>query len=234
MKIKELCTDERPREKMIEKGAKALSNAELLAILIRTGTGKDNAIEVARNMLMRAGGDLIVLAEMSLETMCCINGIGQSKAVAVTAAMELGKRYYMQDSKIEKLSITSAEMVYKSMRPQMKDLGHEECWVIFLNRANYIIGKEMISLGGLSSTIIDTKIVVKKAIEKQASGIILVHNHPSGSPKPGKADITATEKLKAGLEAFDISVIDHIIICDDRYFSFADGEEKIISSRETN
>lgn len=234
MKIKELCTDERPREKMIEKGAKALSNAELLAILIRTGTGKDNAIEVARNMLMRAGGDLIALAEMSLETMCCINGIGQSKAVAVTAAMELGKRYYMQDSKIEKLSITSAEMVYKSMRPQMKDLGHEECWVIFLNRANYIIGKEMISLGGLSSTIIDTKIVVKKAIEKQASGIILVHNHPSGSPKPGKADITATEKLKAGLEAFDISVIDHIIICDDRYFSFADREEKIISSRETN
>ena len=231
MKIKELCTDERPREKMIEKGAKALSNAELLAILIRTGTGKDNAIEVARNMLMRAGGDLIALAEMSLETMCCINGIGQSKAVAVTAAMELGKRYYMQDSKIEKLSITSAEMVYKSMRPQMKDLGHEECWVIFLNRANYIIGKEMISLGGLSSTIIDTKIVVKKAIEKQASGIILVHNHPSGSPKPGKADITATEKLKAGLEAFDISVIDHIIICDDRYFSFADGEEKIISGR---
>lgn len=233
MKIKELCIDERPREKMLEKGAKNLSNAELIAILLRTGAGKDNAIDVARNLILRAGGDLIGLAGMSIETMCCVAGIGSTKAIAVTAAMELGRRYFMQDSKIVKLSITSAEMVYKTMRPILKDIGHEECWVIFLNQANYIIGKEMISLGGLSSTVIDAKIVVKKAIEKQASGIILVHNHPSGSPRPGKADIDATERLKKGLDTFDISVIDHIIICDDRYFSFAEGEVKIISSGQT-
>jgi len=224
MKIKELGLDERPREKMIGKGSASLSNAELVAILLRTGCGQENAIDLARKLLTESGGDLIGLAKMSVDRMCAISGIGAGKAVTVAAAMELGKRYYQQEPKMEKIPITGAEMVYRIMYPIMKDLEHEECWAIFLNRANFVICKEMLSCGGLTSTIIDTKIIVKKAIEKQASGIILVHNHPSGNPRPGKADVAATEKLKKAFEPFEISLVDHIIISDRIYFSFANGE----------
>lgn len=225
MKINDMVTDERPREKMSEKGAAALSNAELLAIIIRTGTGNMNALDVARALLECAGGTLTGLSDISIERMTQTEGIGTMKALTVSAAMELGRRFATEKSKSDKISITNARMVSDIMNPVLKGRSHEECWVIFLNRANYIINKERISLGGMASTVIDKKIIVSKALDKKANGIILVHNHPSGNPRPGKADIEQTDSLRKALITFDISLIDHVIISDDSFFSFA--EERI-------
>jgi DNA repair protein RadC len=223
MKIKELEKDDRPREKMEEKGASALSNTELIAILLRSGTGKVNAVELARNLMKEAGGDLATLSKMSVERMCGITGIGHGKALSILAAVELGRRYFIQRPSIKKVSITNSDMIYRKMIPIMKGLDHEEFWIVYLNRANFIIGKEMVSSGGLSSTVVDSKIIVRKAVEKEASGIIMVHNHPSGNPQPGTADIKTTENLKRALDPFEISLLDHIVVCDDCYFSFADN-----------
>lgn len=222
MKIKELSPEDRPREKMLEKGAGSLSTAELIAILLRTGTGKSNAVDTARKLLNMAGGNLTGLYSLSVEKMCGITGIGQGKAITVAAAIELGRRFGAETSRIEKISVTSPDMIYRMMLPKMKGLGHEECWVVYLNRANYITGCEQASRGGLDATTVDIKIIVRKALEKLASGIILIHNHPSGNPMPGTADINMTGRLKKALETFDISLTDHIIVCDDRYYSFAD------------
>ena len=188
MKIKELSPEDRPREKMLEKGAGSLSTAELIAILLRTGTGKSNAVETARKLLNMAGGNLTGLYSLSVEKMCGITGIGQGKAITVAAAIELGRRFGAETSRIEKISVTSPDMIYRMMLPKMKGLGHEECWVVYLNRANYITGCEQASRGGLDATTVDIKIIVRKALEKLASGIILIHNHPSGNPMPGTAE----------------------------------------------
>lgn len=222
MKMKDMCLDDRPREKMIRNGAASLSNAELIAILLRTGTGRNNAVETARLLLKMAEGKLRNLFSMSLDRICTIDGIGMSKAVAIAAAMELGRRSAEEDSSIEKVSVTSPAIAYRKMLPHMKGLHHEECWILYLNRANYVIGTEKASSGGLDSTTVDVKLIAKKAIEKLASGIILLHNHPSGNPRPGSADINLTQKLKKALDFFDISLVDHIVVCDDRYYSFAD------------
>lgn len=222
MKMKEMCLDDRPREKMMRNGASQLSNAELLAILLRTGTGKNNAVETARILLRMADGRLSNLAAMSIEKICTVDGIGSSKAIAVAAALELGRRSCEDDSSIEKTSITGPQMAYRKMLPQMKGLHHEECWILYLNRANYVISKEKVSSGGLDSTTVDVKMIARRALEKLASGAILLHNHPSGNPTPGNADINITQKLKKALDFFDISLVDHIVVCDDRYYSFAD------------
>ena len=229
MKIKDLCHDERPREKMMSKGAEALSNAELLAILLRTGTGGQNVVETAQKLLGMAGGKLSDLSEMPATKMCSICGIGSSKAITVSAARERGKRAAIEASNMERVSITGPEMVFNRILPRLKSLKHEECWVMYLNRANYIIATEKASSGGLEATVVDIKIIVRNAIEKLASSIILIHNHPSGNPTPGTADISLTGKLKKALETFDISLIDHIIVCDDRYYSFSD--ERIVPAR---
>jgi DNA repair protein RadC len=186
MKIKEMCSEERPREKMLSKGPEALSNAELLAILLGSGTKDMNAVEVAQTLLSKAGGSMLNLARMSVEKLCEISGIGQKKAVSIKAAMELGKKFALEKPDQELKSIISSEMAYEIMLPTMIGLDHEECWVMYLNRANYLIKKEKASSGGLTATVIDTKEVVRKALEAQASGIILFHNHPSGNPRPGK------------------------------------------------
>lgn len=222
MKIVDLCIDERPREKMLVKGARSLTNIELIAIILRTGNRNDNAVDLARKILKEIDNSLSGLSKMSIEKFCSIDGIGTGKALSLMAAMELGKRYYEDSPNIKKVSITDAGMIYKVMSPIMKHLGHEECWVIFLNRANYIIDKEMISRGGMNATVIDNRIIIKRALEKQASGIIIVHNHPSGNPHPGESDIEQTKLLKKALDTFDISLLDHIVIADDRYYSFAD------------
>lgn len=227
MKIKEMSLDERPREKMYEKGASALSNAELLAIILRTGTGRKNALDLARELLKASGGSLLDLAGASIDKMTKTEGIGRMKALTICAALELGRRFISEKAPFQKVAITNAGMVYKIMNPLLKGLMHEECWVLFLNRANFIIYKEKASAGGSSSTIIDTKRIVSKALEKMACGLILVHNHPSGNPRPGRADIEQTEILKKALVTFDISLIDHVIISDDRFFSFADERVEI-------
>lgn len=154
--------------------------------------------------------------------MCRTCGIGPDKAVTIAAAFELGRRFSAEKSMLPRISVTGPEMIFDIMNPVMNGLRHEECWVIYLNRANYVIGKEMVSSGGLDATVIDVKIIVKKALEMLASGIILVHNHPSGNPRPGVNDVKYTEVLKKAAGTFDISLLDHIVMTDSAFYSFAD------------
>ena len=224
MKIKELCMDERPREKMMQKGADSLSNAELLAILLRTGTGKMNVVDVARELLKSAGGKLNGVADMALERLCEIEGIGPGKAVTLAAAFELGRRAASEPIVESRTAISSPKIVFRAMLPIMRGLDHEECWVMYLNRANYMIAREKISSGGIDSTTFDSRAIAIKALEKRASGIVITHNHPSGSAIPGAADINATKQLEMTLKTCGISLIDHVIIAEDSYYSFADEE----------
>ncbi len=224
MKIKELCMDERPREKMLAKGAEALSNTELLAIMLRTGTGGMNVIDVSRELLRNAGGKLNGIASMPVEQLCGINGIGPTKAVTLAAAFELGRRCAGESIIDSKTAISSSKTVFRIMLPVLRGLDHEECWVLFLNRANYLISKEKVSSGGIDSTTLDCRTIVRKALEKKASGIIVVHNHPSASALPGQADIQATRQLEHALRTCDLSLLDHVIIAEDSYYSFSDEE----------
>lgn len=228
MRIKELSYDDRPREKMLSKGPAALSNAELLAILIRTGDSQRNAVELSREIMSALDGSVSALASVSLESLCGIPGIGVGKALAISAAIELGRRFCADSGAPDKTPVTSPETVYRIMMAHLKGLDHEECWVLYLNRANYVIGKETLSTGGISSTTIDTKVLVRKALEKKASSLILIHNHPSGSPRPGADDIRVTRTIRRAVEPFDISLMDHIIFADDRYFSFSDEKMTIV------
>lgn len=228
MKIKDLCADERPREKMMRKGADALSNTELLAILLRTGTGRMNAIDMARELIKSGNGKLNEVAAMSAETLCRIEGIGPGKAVTLAAAFELGRRCAAEPIIDTRSCISSPKEVFRLMLPILRGLDHEECWILYLNRANYLMTKERISSGGIDSTTLDCRYILKKALEKQASGLIAVHNHPSASALPGAADIQSTKMLDKALKACRISLIDHVIIAQDSYYSFADEQlEKI-------
>lgn len=211
---------------MFSRGAGAMSNAELLAILIGSGTKDENVLEVSNKLLKISGGKLSDIASMDPGQITSVNGIGKNKYAAIAAAFELGRRCALEEPGIEKNSITNAGMVYRIMIPHMKGLDHEECWVLLLNRANYVIHKEMIGLGGITSTTVDTKIIMKKALDKKACGIILVHNHPSSNPRPGKMDMEVTSSLKKASQTFDISLIDHVIVSDDCYYSFA--EDRVI------
>ena len=224
MKIKDLFHDERPRERLLRNGADNLSNVELLAILLRTGTRKLNAVELARNLLEDSDGKVAGIAAMSIDRLLKLNGVGPAKAAALAASFELGRRCALENISTHRKPISSPSTVYRLMIPRMKTLDHEECWVLFLNRANHLIGKEMMSCGGMESTIMDCKSIIRRALEKKASGLILVHNHPSGSPLPGVADIKQTQSLKKALETCDISLLDHVIIADSSYYSFADEE----------
>ncbi|MBO5634997.1 MAG: DNA repair protein RadC [Bacteroidales bacterium] len=224
MRIKELCADERPREKMFSKGPGAMSNAELLAILIGSGTKKENVLEVANRLLASAGGNLSSLAAMDRTGITAMDGIGSGRYASIAAAFELGRRCCLEDPGVEKVPLTDPRMVFRLMTPKLRGLDHEEFWVIFLNRANYVIHKEMISLGGMSSTVVDPRLVIRKALDKRACGIILVHNHPSGNPRPGQNDLEQTAAIKKAAETFNISLLDHVIICDDMYFCFSEDK----------
>lgn len=223
MKIKELLMDERPREKMLEKGANALSDADLLAILIRTGCGSKNAMDIARDVLKKAEGNLRNFNNMSIDDICSVKGVGPGKAVSILAALEIGKRFLREAYPLPKTSVSNSTTAWEIMLPELKGLTHEEGWILLLNRANYIICKERISQGGMHATVIDSRMIVKTALDKQASAVILFHNHPSGNPNPGNADIKQTRKLKKALAVFNIELLDHIIITDDCYYSFADN-----------
>lgn len=225
MKIKDLCVDERPREKMLGKGASSLSNAELIAILLRTGTERKNALEVAQMLLNMAGGSLTKASRMSVNELCRIDGIGPGKAVTIGAALELGRRLCSEVPDSRKIIIHQPADVYRELIPIMRGLHHEECWIIYLARNNRIISKERLSIGGQSETIVEVKSVVRRALDVRAASVIISHNHPSGDPHPGNADIRLTQNLKKALETFDISLVDHVIFADGRYYSFADEME---------
>lgn len=223
MKMKDLCEKERPREKLLAEGVSRMSNAELLAILIGSGTRNENVQEVANRLLSMGEGKLSVIAGMDQEGMKTLSGIGDNRYAAIAAAFELGKRCCLEDPGIEKSPVKGPDSIFRMMLPHMKGLDHEEFWVIFLNRANYVISKEMISLGGISATLAEPRQIVKRALDKRATGLILVHNHPSGNPEPGNADKEQTITMKKAANTFDIALLDHVIITDESYFSFAEG-----------
>ena len=223
MKILDMCPEERPREKMRLRGAKALSSGELLAILLGSGIGGKNVMEVAQELMASAGGRLTLLGAMPLERLMAQKGVGEARAIIISAALELGRRCFEECVVMDKRSITSPALVYQLMLPVLKGLDHEECWVLYLNRANFILGKEMITSGSMESVLLDTGRILKKAIEKQCSHVILVHNHPSGSALPGEADIRQTDRLRLALQAVEITLMDHVIVAESSFFSFADN-----------
>jgi len=221
LSIKQWPEEERPREKLRAKGPNALSDAELIAIILGSGTKDETAVDVARNLISSNENSLRELSKLPIERLIERKGIGPSKAIAITAIFEIAKRF----ASIEIKSLTqiqSSAYAAKIISPILRDLSHEECWVMYLNRANKLISKERLSIGGVSATVVDVKIVLKNALEKLASSIILVHNHPSGNPKPGENDKVQTRLLKDAAALFDISLLDHLIIAGDEYFSFAD------------
>ncbi|MBP5373885.1 MAG: DNA repair protein RadC [Bacteroidales bacterium] len=224
MKLKDLLPDDRPREKLLLKGARALSSAELLAILLGSGFQGKNVADVARDLLYLAEGKLSLLCSMSPEKMAVLKGIGTARAVTVSAALELGRRCYEELAAVDLRSITSPAMVHQLMLPLMKDLDHEECWVMYLNRSHYLIGKEMICKGTLDQTTLDVHRILRRAIEKQCRHLILVHNHPSGTVLPSEADINQTGLLRKALESVGIKLSDHVIISPRAFFSFTEDK----------
>lgn len=219
--IKQWQEEERPREKMLLNGCESLTLSELLAIIIRSGSRRYTAVDAARNLLTRGGGRLASLSKLSVNEMCEVEGIGSTKAISVLAALELGRRLSAEIPDIQPLVQTSSTVV-RIMAPRLKSLDHEECWILYINRSGRLIGKERVSQGGITSTVIDIKLIVRKAVDHLASSIIMVHNHPSGSPKPGRQDIAQTEALKKAAALFDIALLDHIIIAGNKYYSFSD------------
>jgi DNA repair protein RadC len=213
--------EERPREKVLARGVQNLSDVELIAILLGSGTRHITAVGLARIILKNAGNNLLLLGRMRIEELIRIKGVGPAKAITILAALELGRRRSgMQHP--EKIPVKSSETVYRLFHPLMGDLEHEEFWLLMLNRANRVLGRYKVSQGGLSGTIIDTRIILKKALDNLASSIIVCHNHPSGNKQPSDADLKITEKLKKAAEMLEIKLLDHVIIADKSYFSFAD------------
>lgn len=212
--------DDRPREKMLHKGKHVLSDAELLAILIGSGTQKKSALDIARDILESSAFDLNRLAKLSLKDLMKFGGIGQARAVTIASAIELGGRRKRAESDFKK--ITSSALVHSRMESRLADLNHEEFWVILLNRANKVISEHQISAGGISGTVADPRMIFSLAIDAKASGIILCHNHPSGNLSPSEADRSLTRKIKEGALLFDIHLLDHLIITQSAYFSFSD------------
>ena len=224
MKTKSIKTwdeDERPREKLMQRGASVLTNAELLAILLQSGTQKMTAVDLARDICSRSGGRLDTLAQKSPEQLMSADGIGPAKAAIILAAFELARRFAAEIPE-DDLTIRSSDTVVRMMGPLLRHLPHEECWILYLNRAHKLIGKEKVSIGGIGSTVIDIKIIVKKAVDRLASGLILVHNHPSGNARPSEQDCRQTESLRQAAAVFDIVLVDHLIIARKNFFSFSD------------
>ena len=222
--IKTWKEEERPREKLMLQGAAALTNAELLAILLHAGTREKSAVDLAREVLSRCSGRLDELSRRQAGAMMDVAGIGPAKATTILATFELARRLAAEIPE-EDLTIRSSGTVARMMAPFLRNLAHEECWVLYLNRGSKLIGKEKVSSGGLSSTVIDIKIIVKKAVERLSSGLILVHNHPSGNPQPGEQDRAQTEALRKAAAVFDITLTDHVIIGRKKYYSFSDETE---------
>lgn len=222
LKITDWAVGDRPRERLCSKGPSSLSDAELLAILIGSGTKNASAVDIARELLALAGNNLSELGKLTVTDIKKLKGIGHARAVTVIAALELGRRRKLAEA-ADTPRIKSSSDVFNIFHPLMEDLSHEEFWILFLNRANRIISRMKISQGGVSGTVTDVRIILKNAIECLASGIILCHNHPSGNNTPSEADIKITRKIKEAGELMDVQLLDHVIICGKEYYSFADN-----------
>ena len=219
--ITQWAEEDRPREKMMMHGASALSNAELLAILIGSGSAEESAVELMRKILNDYHNNLNELGKASIEELCRYKGIGSAKAISILAASELGKRR-KEESVKERIAILSSKDVYECFYPMMCDLPTEECWVLLLNQASKIIEKTKISAGGLSATAVDVRCILREALLKRASAIVLCHNHPSGNIRPSKEDDLLTRHVAQASECMDIRLVDHIILTDGAFYSYAD------------
>jgi len=221
IKIKQLSEEDRPREKLMLNGKASLSNAELIAILIGSGSKNESAVQLAQRILSSFDNNLNQIGKLTINDLMKFNGIGEAKAISIIAALELGKRR-KEEEPSKRQKITSSKDAFEIMHPLLQDLPYEEFWILLLNRSNSVIDKIKISIGGISGTVADIRLISKPAIEKLASGVILSHNHPSGNKKPSQADESLTKKIRQALDLFEIKLLDHIIVTEADYFSFAD------------
>lgn len=222
LKITEWAVEDRPREKLVRKGLSSLSDAELLAILINSGTKEKSAVELGRELLRLVNNNLNSLGKLTIADLTKLRGIGVARAVTIAAALELGRRRKLSET-AETSQIKSSGDVAEIFLPLLSDLVHEEFWILFLNRSNRVISRMKLSQGGISGTVTDIRIIMKKAVEYLASGIIVCHNHPSGNLNPSEADSKITHKIKEAGNLMDIQLLDHLIISGTTYFSFADN-----------
>lgn len=222
LSLKNWAEEDRPREKLLLKGKEALSNAELIAILIGSGTVEETAVDVGKKILTLSKNNLNELGRLSINDFKTIKGIGEAKAITIAAALELGRRRKLSEA-LQKPQITSSNSAFELFQPILADLPHEEFWALYLNKSNKLIEMYKVSQGGLAGTVIDVKIILKRGLELLANSIILCHNHPSGNKKPSAQDKEITHKIAEGGKLVDLPVLDHIIVANDKYFSFADN-----------
>ena len=218
--IKEWAEDDRPREKLMLKGKQALSDAELLAILLATGTKNESAVQLAQRILSAYQNNLHEIAKLSVNDLQKFKGIGEAKAITIVAALELGRRKKETETVKYDVVKTSAD-AYNHIAPKLMDLPHEEFWMILLNRSNKIIKTELIGRGGVTGTVADVRLIMKTAVEHLASSVIVAHNHPSGNLRPSDSDIQLTQKIKEAAKLFEMQLVDHVIVGDASYLSFA-------------
>lgn len=221
--IKQWSEDDRPREKMLEHGEKALTNAELLAILIGSGTPRKSAVSLMREVLRDCDDKLLLFSRMTYDELMQYKGIGPAKAVILKAAAEFGRRRTMEDMAHDCQCLAGADLVYKYMLPFVRDLGHEECWALMLNNSARLLKRVHISVGGRCDTSVDIRIVLKSAILSGATSFILVHNHPSGNVRPSQEDNRLTERLKEAAQLLNIHLLDHVIVTDGDYYSYSEN-----------
>nr|WP_315184014.1 DNA repair protein RadC [uncultured Flavobacterium sp.] len=213
--------DDKPREKLMLKGKSALSDAELIAILIGSGSRSESAVDLSKRILSSVDNNLNALGKLSISQLMSFKGIGEAKAISIIAAMELGRRRRVEDA-VELIKITSSKKIFEIMQPIIGELPHEEFWIVYLNNSNKVISKSQLSKGGITGTLVDVRLVFKTALEMGATALILCHNHPSGTLIPSDADKQITKKLKVAGDSLEIKVLDHLIVTENNYFSFVD------------
>jgi DNA repair protein RadC len=221
LNIKQWAEEDRPREKLMLKGRQALSDAELLAIIIGSGTPKESAVELSKKILALANNNLFLLGNLTLEDLKKVKGIGEAKAISIAAALEIGRRRKNSEPP-KRIKIDSSKSAYEFIYQDLSDLAHEEFYVVYLKRSNEVLEKMPLSKGGIAGTVVDVRIILKRAIELQASSLVLCHNHPSGNLKPSQADIDITNKIIEAGKLMDVSVLDHLIIGHNSYLSLRD------------
>lgn len=221
--IKNWSDDDKPREKLLNKGRSALSDAELIAILIGSGSRSESAVELSKRILSSVDNNLNELGRLTINQLMQFKGIGEAKAVAIAAALEVGRRRRGEDA-LKVTKITSSKDAFEVLQPIIGELEHEEFWVLYLNNSNKILYKAQLSKGGITGTLVDVRILMKQSLELGAVGLILAHNHPSGTLKASNADKQITQKIKRASESLDIKILDHLIITQKDYFSFADNQ----------
>ena len=228
MKIKDLSESERPRERLLSSGPQALSNGELLAVLLRSGTSGANVLDVARSLLRRCDGRLVRLSQLGAAELGSFSGVGPAKAAILLAAFELGRRFADERAGSPGRTVTGAHAVYDMMVPYLKGVSHEECWVLLLDKRQRVCTRERVGAGTADEVLYDPREVIRLAMSRGARALILVHNHPAGNPEPSPADIQQTQALARAASAVGLRLLDHIILSDDSYYSFSD--EKLYNS----